>query len=228
MFGYTTTALSSHIQKFFMYLSVFPVLLYAAGSANLAQAKQQKTDCMKQYKSLSGKHSAAISRTKPGTISYFKTLHGIEDDIFGAMQNCPQDTYLLSLMGEVQISLGNTQLAELYAKKAIGQNPDIWQTNHLMGKALSMQNKYDVGISYLEKAVNINNTKPALFYNLCSTSLAAKKFKLAVKHCSSLIGRNDHQLHASAYHIRSQAYKALGMQEKSKHDLNNARLLGHH
>lgn len=208
-------------------LHVFLMLLVFTSLNNLLLADEQVFDCMKEYESLSAKHTAAIAREKPDTQPYFKLLHGIEDEIFPALQNCPENPLLFTLMGEVQISLGNLQLAELYARKAISQDQDIWQTNHLLGITLSMQNKYTAGITYLEKATKISNNKPALVFNLCSTSLAAKKYQQAVTHCSNLIDRNDHQLHASAYHIRSQAYKALAMDKKSKRDSKNARLLGY-
>lgn len=198
------------------------MILWLAGTSSLLQA----SSCQQQYKTLSTNYSDILARTQPATHAYFKALHGLENEIFVAFESCPQDTYLLTLMGELQISLGNLQLAALYAKKSHSQNQDIWQTNHLMGKSLSLLDKHDASLDYLEKAATLNS-KPGLVFNLCRACLKAEEYQLAVKHCSNLIARDDHQLHASAYRIRSQAYKALKMDKKAKRDKKNARLLGY-
>jgi hypothetical protein len=206
---------------------VFLLILLFAGTSTPLMANNPEPDCMSKYTSLNKKYTDIIARELPASPGYFRAVHGIEEAIFTAMQSCPQDTYLLALMGEVQISLGNLQLATLYARKAYGQNQGVWQTNHLMGKTLSLQDEHSKSLPYLETAARLSDHKPELVYNLCRTSLDATKYELAVKHCSSLIERDDHKLHAYAYYIRSQAYKALDMDKKSQRDIKNARLLGY-
>lgn len=201
------------------------LLLLCIIAAKPVLANTQAMDCKAEYSALSKEHADTIAQTKTGTPPYFNALHAIENKIFTAFQHCPKDPLLFTLMGEVQISLGNLQLAGIYAKKAFNWDQDVWQTHHLLGTTLAMQEDYATGLKHLEKAAEIGNDRPELVFNLCSTYLAAKEYKNAIETCTEVIQRNDHQLHGPTFHIRGQAYEALKMVEKANRDYKNARLL---
>lgn len=183
--------------------------------------------CLSEYKRLSAQHADVVSQHPADTPAYFEGMHAIEDALFTVFQDCPKNALLFTLMGEVQISLGNVQLAALYAKKAYSWDNSIWQTNHLLGSTLTMQDNYQEGIRYLEKAAELGGDKPELLFNLCSSYLAAKDYRNAIMACSKLIARKDHQLHGPAYHIRGQAHLNLAMDKQAQQDFTNARVLGY-
>lgn len=183
--------------------------------------------CLSEYNRLSTQHAEVVSQHPEDSDAYFRAMHAIEDALFVVFKDCPQNALLFTLMGEVQISLGNVQLANLYAKKAYDWNDNIWQTNHLLGSTLAMQDNYKEGMAYLEKAAALANDKPELLFNLCSSYLAAKNYKNVIKTCGKLITRKDHKLHGPAFHIRAQAHEALKMPQKARQDFKNAKILGY-
>lgn len=208
--------------------TIFAFLLLLAFILDHQQVMaDSKTDCPSEYEKLSAAHTQILEQHEEGSPSFFAALHEIENTLFGVFEQCPQDPLLFTLMGEVQISLGNLQLATLYAQKAYGWNDALWQTQHLLGSALAMQEQYQQGLPHLEKALAIAGDKPELLFNLCSTYLAAQQYEKSVEACTRLIQQKDHKLHAIAYHIRGQAYKALNMDKKARQDLVNAQALGY-
>lgn len=192
-----------------------------------ADSSDNPADCQSEYDNLSRAHTGILEEQAADTPAFFESLHEIENRLFSAFERCPKNTLLFTLMGEVQISLGNVQLALLYAQKAYSWDNSSWQTHHLLGSALSMQGEYKQGLVHLEKAVNINNDKPELSFNLCSTYLAAREFNKAIETCTKVIARKDHKLHALAFHVRGQAYEALDMEKQARQDFKNAKTLGY-
>ncbi len=190
-------------------------------------ATNHADSCANEYKKLSKQHADNVTQHKHGSSPYFKSIHKIEDHIFVAFQSCPKDALLFTLMGEVQISLGNLQLANIYAKKAFRFDDSVWQTHHLLGTTLSMQGQYEKGLKHLVKAADLAKDKPVLVFNLCSTYLTARQFKNTIQACTNLIQRKDHQLHGPAYHIRGQAYMAIKKTELAQDDFNKAKTHGH-
>ena len=190
-------------------------------------ANKNPADCKAEYDKLSGTHTKILEDHEAGTSAFFESLHEIENKLFTAFEVCPKNVLLFTLMGEVQISLGNVQLATLYARKAYDWDATIWQTHHLLGSALSMQDEYKEGLAHLEKAVDIGNNKPELLFNLCSTYLAAGQYNNAVTTCTKVIEQKGHKLHAPAFHIRGQAYEALNITRKAEQDFKNAKTLGY-
>jgi len=190
-------------------------------------ATEQTIDCNEGYTKLSKQHADTVARYKANSAEYFNSLHEIENSIFETLQYCPKDTLLFTLMGETQISLGNLQLAAIYAEQAYRRNPNIWQTHHILGTTLSMQKEFEKGLQHLEQAAAIAKERPILVFNLCSTYHAAKDYNNAIAACSKIIKRRDHQLHGAAYHIRGLSYEALEMNQKAKRDFTKAHLLGY-
>ena len=184
-------------------------------------------NCLSEYNRLSAQHADVVSQHPEDTPAYYEAMHAIEDTLFVVFKDCPKNALLFTLMGEVQISLGNVQLAGLYAQKAYGWDNSIWQTNHLLGSTLAMQENYKEGMRYLEKAAELGGDKPELLFNLCSSYLAAQNYKNAISTCSKLIARKDHKLHGPAYHIRGQAHLKLTMDKQAQQDFTNARVLGY-
>jgi tetratricopeptide (TPR) repeat protein len=208
-------------------VTVIVLLVAWSLDAQKVLASTSQAECQSEYNKLSDAHTRILEQHEEGSPSFFEALHEIENTLFTAFQRCPKNPLLFTLMGEVQISLGNIQLAALYAQKAYGWDDNIWQTHHLLGSALAMQENYQEGLVHLEKAAALASDKPELLFNLCSTCLAAKKYEQSVEYCSRLIELKNHKLHAPAYHVRGQAHKALNMDKKAKQDSINAQALGY-
>lgn len=214
-------------RSFFTPMTACLFMLFFFLQITSARATNHLDSCTDEYEKLSKQHADNIAQHKHGSSAYFKSVHKIEDHIFAAFQSCPKDTLLFTLMGEVQISLGNLQLANLYAKKAFGFDNSIWQTHHLLGTTLSMQGQYEKGLKHLGKAADMAKDKPVLVYNLCSTYLAARQYKKTIQVCTDLLQRKDHQLHGPSYHIRGQAYMAIKKTELAQDDFNKAKTHGY-
>ena len=182
--------------------------------------------CTSLYEELSDKHNTVLANIARDDPSFNERMHKLEDELFKALDQCKRDPLLFCVMVENQVSLGNIQLAHVYASQAYNRRPEIWQTNHALGTTLCMLNDCDKGITFLEKAVEIEPHRPALVFNLCSTYLNNKQFQRAVDTCTNLLAMKQHQLHGPAYFLRSLAYQELGKSQKARSDYNRAKVLG--
>lgn len=196
-------------------------------SLPVVQAEENKPDCQLIYLSKSKKLDSILKQNTPDPDNYFNTLHNFETQLFDSLASCPDNPRLYTLMGEVQIALNNLQFALLYARKAMKLDGNYWETYHLLGNTLCMQDQCKQGLTYLEKAAELAPEKPELVFNLCNTYVLSKLYQKAVSKCSQVLARKDHQLHGPTYYLRGKAHQALEMTSKARQDFNNARLLGY-
>lgn len=212
-----TVGKSRHYPLVFLFaISVIPGHVFA----------NEKPGCEQIYQQLSIQHNEAIAQHTENSSAYFQALHTLEDKLFIVFKTCPDNALLFTLMGETQISLGNIGLAYLYARKALRLDSTLWQTQHLLGTTLCMQQNFTEGLPYLEQATTLAPDRPALLFNLCSVYHRAEKFEQAVATCSKLLERRDHRLHGPAFYLRGQSYQALGKTIRAKQDFTNAAALG--
>lgn len=195
--------------------------------ASASDIPGHQPDCLKIYRAIAKRHSKAKATLIPGAHAYFKTLHGLEDQIFHAFAQCPKDARLFSLMGEVQISLGNLQLASLYAQRAHNWNPDIWQTHHLMGTTLILQEKLDQALPFLQQAADLAEERAELRFNLCQAYVNAERYQSAITACTRLLELENHDLKGAGYHLRARAHHALDKNSLATQDFDNARQHGY-
>lgn len=179
-------------------------------------------ECAGLYKTISAWHTEATQQLKPESDAYYRRMHELEKALFSALQKCPQNPLLFTLMAENQIAFKNPQLANVYAQKAYQQQPELWQTNHVLGTALVMQQKYEKGLPLLKRAIQIAPQRSALHFNLCSSYVLSERYKQAVQTCSSLLKKKGHKLHGETYLQRSLAYKALDKIKLAGEDLSRS------
>jgi len=201
--------------------------IIAATLTGLPSAIWSADACETSYETLTNKHDQIISANEQGSAQYTDALHGLEDELFTAYRPCRDNVKLLTLMGEVQISLGNPQLAHRYALKAMSLDGQYWQTLHLLGTSLCMQEQYAEGLKYLRQAASLAPVKPGLLFNLCSAYFAAQRHEESIQSCTELLQRKDHQLHGPAFYLRGSAYQAQNRQKLTEQDFEYARLLGY-
>lgn len=181
--------------------------------------------CKQQYVTLNKRHEKALKKT-PGSRPYAIALYDVEQAIFPALKQCPDNVELVSLMGEVQISSGQIPFAIQYGRKAVKIGPGVWQANYLLGSALNLKKEYDEGIKYLLIASQLAPGRNTLKFNLCSAYTTAKKYNKAIESCTDLINRNDKRLAGPAHYMRALAYKGLGDTSTAGKDQAMARKLG--
>lgn len=166
----------------------------------------EATECSETLKSADTKHKQVVQEQQPGTDSYLGALYEIEDELFSAMKRCPDDSAVISAMGELQLSLGQIPIATLYGQKAIKMDDGNWQAHYVLGSALNLQKKYTEGLVHLKKASELQPKNYSLLVNLCSSYEKNKQFSDAIEACSTVIEKGPYNIHGTAYYLRALAY----------------------
>ena len=166
----------------------------------------QATECSATLKSAEIKHKQAVQQYRAGTDEYLGALYKIEDDLFAAMKRCPDDSVVISAMGELQLSLGQIPIATLYGQKAIQMDNGNWQAHYVLGSALNLQKKYSEGLAYLKKASELQPENYSLLVNLCSSYEKNKLYPKAIAACTTAIEKGSYSIRGTAYHLRALAY----------------------
>lgn len=183
-------------------------------------------DCGLERRRLDEQHSDVISRFTAGSPAFFTAMSVLESRMFKLIDACRDDPLVYALMAELQLSLGQAPLAELYARKAYGMAQGLWQTEHVLGTSMARLGKYDGAIPHLERAVELAPANDALLLNLCTIYEIAGRYESAVDACGRLIDRGAPSLLGAAYHLRGKAYRGLEQMERAEADAARARALG--
>jgi len=166
----------------------------------------QATDCSTILKDTDIKHKQAVQQYQTGSNDYLDALYKIEDELFAAMKRCKDSSAVVSAMGELQLSLGQIPIAQLYGQKAIQMDSGNWQAHYVVGSALNLQKKYAEGLEYLKTASTLQPNNYSLLVNLCSSYEKNKQFNEAIKVCSTAIEKGPYNIHGTAYYLRALAY----------------------
>ena len=166
----------------------------------------QATECSATLKAADIKHKQAVQQHQAGTDEYLAALYKIEDDLFAAMKRCIDDSAVVSAMGELQLSLGQIPIAQLYAQKAIQIDNDNWQAHYVLGSALNLQKKYFEGLEHLKKSSELQPDNYSLLVNLCSSYEKNKLYSKAITACTTAIEKGPYDIRGTAYHLRALAH----------------------
>ena len=166
----------------------------------------QATDCNTLASGFDTRHKQVIQQHTRGTDAYFSALYKIEDEIFPAMKQCSSSVAMINAMGELQLSLGQVPLAQLYGEKAIKLDNNDWNAHYLLGSALNLQKKYPRGLEHLKQASKLQPDNYSLRLNLCSSYEKNKKFKPAIDTCSEVIKKGPYDLRGTAHYLRGLAH----------------------
>jgi tetratricopeptide (TPR) repeat protein len=159
--------------------------------------------CEERFDALAGTYDDAVALPK-GSREYIIALFGLEDDIFAALERCPDDPDLLALQGETQIALGRYELAVLYGERVVDLAPDSWRANSLLGGALASKGAYDEGAEYLARAVAEAPDNLTLKLNLCNVYRLAGRTSEAIPLCDEVAEKGDERLRALAARVRAE------------------------
>ncbi len=185
----------------------------------------QANNCDRRYDRAEHSHDALVAQEQ-GTKQFFAALDQLEDLMFESMQKCSDDARIVALMAEIQITARQGPLAQLYAKKALDINPDIWQSQHAMGSVLTLTQQYEQALQYLKRASQLAPQRTGLKLSLCRTQALAGQYAGAIKTCTDVIHSDDSEVHGLAYYLRSLAYNGLYETERAQADINKAKTLG--
>ena len=183
--------------------------------------------CHDYYAQLNSRHAQTmVAKAMISEQLYHEGLSAIEDKMFVALQLCPTDALLFSLMAELQITLGQASLAVAYARRAVEFDAAVWQANYVLGTALCMVGDCQAGLDYLRHASKLEPTNLRLQLNLCSAYVWAEQNAQAIASCSSIINSDNKAVLAQAFYLRSQANKALGHLQEAEQDMQEAKRRG--
>jgi len=172
-------------------------------------------------------HKQALKDNQPGTDSLLTALYKVEDALFDAMKGqCANNSSVVSTMGELQLSLGQIPIAQLYALKALEIDNDNWQAHYVIGSALNLQKKYTQGLEHLQQASQLQPENHSLLVNLCSSYGKNKQYPEAIKTCSTAIKKGPYEIRGTAYFLRAQAYKGNNELMLAERDIELAKEFG--
>lgn len=168
------------------------------------------TDCAASITNINHLHKQAVQQNQAGTDDYFAALYKVEDMIFDTMKHCSDNSTVISAMGELQLSLGQVPIAQLYGEKAVKMDNTNWQAHYVLGSALNLQKKYVRGLEHLKISSELQPKNYSLLVNLCSSYEKNKKFSQAIKACSTAIEKGPYEIRGTAYYLRALAYTGTG------------------
>ena len=206
------------------YLLLIPVIVLAVFAYT---STTEATSCSSVVTNSDREHKQALQQHEPGTDAYFSALYAIEDALFDAMKNkCPNNSAVVSTMGELQISLGQIPIAQLYAKKALEMDTKNWQAHYVLGSALNLQKKYTEGLQHLQQASELQPDNHSLLVNLCSSYEKNKQYNEAIEACSTAIEEGPYDIRGTAHFLRAQAYKGTNEITLAERDIELAKEFG--
>ena len=178
------------------------------------------SDCNKIFKKLDKQHYEITETNR------IKNLIKIENDLFAAIDQCKSYSGMFVLMGEVQIDMGQIPLAVVYGNKSVELDNKYWRAHKLLGSALMLNKDHVRGLHALEKSVALNSTNINTQLNLASALIQNKKYEKALMLLEKIIHKNEKGTLATAYYLRSQAYKGKGLIIKANEDIKVAQEMG--
>jgi len=211
-----------------LFVQLFSIAICMLSNIALAEnTAGAAISCHDHYEQLNNQHVQTMSaKAMISEQLYLEGLWEIEDKMFVALQQCPTDALLFSLMAELQMTLGQAPFAVVYARKAVNLNASLWQAYYALGTALCMVGDCPTGIDYLHYANKLEPDNPRLQLNLCSAFAWTGQHELVIKTCSTLIDSDSKDVLAQAYYLRSQANKALGHRHEAEQDIQEAERRG--
>lgn len=178
------------------------------------------SDCSDIFKKLDKQHYE-ISET-----NRIKNLIKLENDLFAAIEQCKSYSGMFVLMGEVQIDMGQIPLAVVYGNKSVELDSKYWRAHKLLGSALMLNRDHERGLHSLEKSAQLNPSNINTKLNLASALIQNKKYDKALMLLEKIIHKNEKGTLATAYYLRSQAYKGKGLVIEADRDSKTAQSLG--
>lgn len=103
-----------------------------------------------------------LAKRKQATKYYKKGLKLLEKDLL----KYPSDEYILNLVGEINIRLGNYEAAIKFSEKASNINPESEHHLHGIGLAYKEMGQYEKAIAYFERSLDINPKHSYAWFDL--------------------------------------------------------------
>lgn len=202
------------------------ILFYCTLLLALQPVSSRAESCAETAQSIDNQHRKTLDSYKAGSDDYLNALSAIEDGVFPALERCPRNAPLMTVMSEIQLSLGQPSLALLYAQKALEYAPNHWQAHSAAGNALNVAGKFAEGLQHLQRASTLQPDNYALLVNLCSSYERNQHPDKAIQSCSRVIDKGPYDLRGTAYFLRAKAHRARGELEQAESDDRHAKEFG--
>jgi len=171
--------------------------LAAVASLLLPSVPAAANECEELHDTMAERYEHAVSaRVEPS--SKMPELNKLEDEIFEAMESCPNDFNLLKLMGETQIAAGRGPIAIAYGYKLVDMRPDYFAGHLLLGAAFLTVGKTEEGIRHMKEAEELASDNLAVKLNLCSALAQADRKDEAIEYCDTVLAGGDDRLRGIA------------------------------
>lgn len=193
----------------------------------LEQGRKQAQYCAGLADQFDAQHRQVLQQHPGNRKSRLEALHGLEETAFSHLEQCQESAAVFAAMGDLQISIGQVPLAQLYGEKAIELDAQHWHAHYVLGSALNLQKQYEPGLQHLQRASQLRPDNYSLLVNLCSSYLQNTQFDTAISTCSSVIDKGPTSIHGTAYFLRAQAYTAINDTTAAEKDLQAASQLGY-
>lgn len=179
-------------------------------------------DCEKLFHKLDKQHITITDK------DHSKKFIQMENELFDAIEQCKTYAGMFVLMGELQIEMGQIQLAIIYGRKSVEVDDEYWRGHKLLGSALMLNNESEGGLVSLKKALDLNSKNINTQLNLISALIQNKKYDQALTLINTIIHKNEKESVAIAYYFRSQVYKGKGLIVEANKDAKIAQEKGLH
>lgn len=207
-------------------ISVFAVAIVTVVLINTTTT--HANDCNAIVAMTNNEHKQALRDHKAGSHELLTALYKVEDALFDAMKGqCANSSAVVSSMGDLQLSLGQIPIAQLYAAKALKMDSDNWQAHYVIGSALNLEKKYSEGLVHLQKASALQPDNHSLRVNLCSSYNKNKRYDEAIEACSTAIEKGPYDIRGIAHYLRAEAYKGTNELTLAEKELELAREFGY-
>ena len=134
---------------------------------------------------------------------------------------------MMLLMTSLCVEAYDNSRALKYAKLAVAADASSADANAALGFVLGLRGSYRKGLSYLQKAVELDPADYKYRMRLCADYEMAGRYRKAVEACTATISLTaTPEGKASAWYVRGRAYEALMKFAKAKEDFEAAKQVG--
>ncbi len=170
-------------------------------AASLPLTGVASESCADAFAELVAQYEAAVAQPR-GSEDYVMALFAVENDTFDALERCPDDPHLWTLIGESEVALGRLQMAIVYARKVVALAPEYWRGYAVLGGALISNKDYAEGLMHLQRAAEMRPDNLTLKMNLCSAYAVAGENAKAASVCDEVIAKDTGRLRELAMAIK--------------------------
>lgn len=172
---------------------------------------EAEPDCSTLFSKLDQRYSRIVATfDSPIAGLEDQDLKAMESLLFKGFERCPKNARLFTLMGEVQLTLGQLPLAGVYAQKAVEFDASYWRGHQLRGTTLAMLGQSTEGLPHLERAMALQPENERLKLNLATVLFEVKAYDRVLAIADALVDSKEAMVTGAAHNLRGRVYLKQG------------------